>query len=251
MADSRDIRPFAREMKFLVAPTLAAKIREWARLHLGADPNGSGAFRDEYPTTSVYFDTEQLDVLHRRGSFGRSKYRIRRYGADDLVFLERKLREPAVLAKRRTRTALTSLARLDELAPNRLWDGHWFYARVAARKLRPVCQVSYRRMARLGLASGSVIRLTLDEALTSQDCSCAGFRDGPGVPMGDGRQILELKYSQQPPVLFKHLVEEFGLIPQPASKYRFGMAALGRVPSPIAPRHGRPVAVSGATAAHG
>ncbi len=251
MADSRDIRPFATEVKFLVAPSLAARIREWARMHLGPDPNGSGPFGDEYLTTSVYFDTEQLDVLHRRGSFGRSKYRIRRYGADDLVFLERKLREPAVLAKRRTRTALTSLGRLEEAAPNRAWDGHWFYARVAARKLRPVCQVSYHRTARLGVASGSVIRLTLDDALTSQACLRAGFRDAPGQPMADGRQILELKYCRQPPPIFKRLVEEFGLIPQSASKYRFGMAAIGRVASPAAVRQSAPVAVIRADAVHG
>ncbi len=52
------------------------------------------------------------DVFHRRGSFGRSKYRIRRYGDEDAFFLERKMRQPAVLAKRRTRLPLVALERL-------------------------------------------------------------------------------------------------------------------------------------------
>jgi hypothetical protein len=137
------------------------------------------------------------------------------------------------------------------MEPNRTWDGHWFYARVAARKLRPVCQVSYHRTARLGQAAGSVIRLTLDEALTSQPCSRAGFRDAGGVPIGDGRQILELKYCQQPPPIFKRLVQDFSLIPQSASKYRFGMAAIGCVPTASAARRAEPVAAGGADAAHG
>ncbi len=65
-----------------------------------------GPFGDEYRTTSVYYDTPAYDVFHRRGSFGRSKYRIRRYGDEQTVFLERKLRQPAVLAKRRTSLSL-------------------------------------------------------------------------------------------------------------------------------------------------
>ena len=80
MVDTREVRTFATEIKFVVDSDLAGRIREWARAQLAPDPHGAGAAKDEYLTTSVYFDTEQLDVFHRRGSFGRSKYRIRRYG---------------------------------------------------------------------------------------------------------------------------------------------------------------------------
>ena len=235
MADTRDIRTFATEVKFVVEPALAARIREWARSHLAPDPHGRGPSGDEYLTTSVYFDTEQLDVFHRRGSFGRSKYRIRRYGDEELVFLERKLREPTVLAKRRTMTPLTALARLEAGEPHPSWAGHWFHARLAARRLRPVCQVSYRRTARLGIAGGDCIRLTLDEGLAAQPSAQAGFRDDPGVAVIDVQQILELKFRYQTPALFKRLVEEFALTPQSASKYRFGMTATGQVPAAAPP----------------
>jgi hypothetical protein len=43
------------------------------------------------------------------------------------------------------------------------------------------------------------------------------------VPALPGQQILELKFRHHTPAVFKQLVEEFGLIPQRASKYRLGM----------------------------
>ena len=109
MAHIREVRPHARELKFIVDPDVAVGIRGWARIHLDADPHGAGTFGDEYQTTSVYFDTDAYDVFYSHGSFGRSKYRIRRYGDEETVFLERKLRQPSVLAKRRTSLSLTAL----------------------------------------------------------------------------------------------------------------------------------------------
>ena len=99
--DSRETRDFAREIKFLVDVSIADDVRDWARTHLGPDPHGAGPFGDEYVTTSLYFDTAQFDVFHRRGSFGRSKYRIRRYGECQVVFLERKLKTRGLLTKPR------------------------------------------------------------------------------------------------------------------------------------------------------
>jgi hypothetical protein len=233
MADMREVRTHATEVKFFVDSALAATIRQWARAHLDPDPHGSGQYGDEYLTTSVYFDTDQLDVFHRRGSFGRSKYRIRRYGKDEVVFLERKLREPAVLAKRRTVAPLAALERLEADEHSTSWSGHWFHARLAARRLRPACQVSYRRTARAAVAGGDLVRLTLDEALAAQPSSEVRFRDEPGIPVIDGRQILELKFRHQTPSLFKRLVEEFALMPEAASKYRLGMRATGQAPQDV------------------
>jgi hypothetical protein len=153
------------------------------------DPHGSGRFRDEYLTTSVYFDTPQFDVFHRHGSFGRSKYRIRRYGEADVVFLERKLREPTVLAKRRTATALADLERLDTDPAAESWPGRWFQARLAARRLRPVCQVAYRRTARLLRDSEDIVRLTLDDALSAQPLRSLRFRPGPACPPSRGSRF--------------------------------------------------------------
>src|SRR5688572_30278953 len=97
-----DRREFTSELKFVVDGALAHRIRDWARERLDADPHGGGAWSDEYRVSSVYLDTEARDVFHRRGSYGRSKYRIRRYEQNPMVFLERKLRTGTRLAKRRT-----------------------------------------------------------------------------------------------------------------------------------------------------
>ena len=99
---SRETRTGASEIKFLIDAPLGVEIAAWARRRLDPDPHGAGPFGDEYRITSLYLDTDRLDVLHARGSFGRSKYRVRRYGASDVVFLERKLRKPGLLHKRRT-----------------------------------------------------------------------------------------------------------------------------------------------------
>jgi len=85
----RETRDFARELKFLVDERQAPALREWARARLARDSFGSGPYGDDYTTTSLYFETPQFDVYHRRGSYGRSKFRIRRYGTAEIVFLER------------------------------------------------------------------------------------------------------------------------------------------------------------------
>jgi len=246
MIDSRDVRTFATELKFVLEPALAARVRQWARTYLAPDPHGAGPDGDEYLTTSLYFDTEHLHVFRRRGSFGRSKYRIRRYGEADTAFLERKLREPTVLAKRRTLVPLAGLERLDQSPALDAWSGGWFQARLTARQLRPVCQVSYRRTARLLDSGGGQVRLTLDDALVAQPTSVIRFREDRGAPVLAGRQILELKFRHQPPAIFKRLVEEFALTPSPASKYRLSMAALDEARRAAFPESG-----AGATLAAG
>ena len=225
MPHSRDIRTHASEIKFVVSTELAARIRQWARTHLDPDPHGSGRFGDEYQTTSIYFDTGGLDVFHRRGSFGRSKYRIRRYGTAQVAFLERKMRQPSVLAKRRTLASLTALDRLGTAELDGAWEGHWFHRRLMARGLQPVCQVTYQRVARVLVHGGETIRLTLDANLEAQPSKRIGFAHPAGVPFLHDRVILELKFRGVVPATFRRLVEELMLNPEPASKYRMGPAA--------------------------
>jgi hypothetical protein len=59
----------------------------------------------------------------------------------------------------------------------------------------------------------------------------AAVEPDAGLPVLDGRVILELKYRHHLPTVFKRLVEEFALAPQRASKYRLGITALDAVPS--------------------
>jgi hypothetical protein len=224
---ARETRPFASEVKFIVDQPTGAAIRAWVRAHMDADPHGAGPFNDEYRTTSLYFDTDSGDVFHRRRSFGRSKYRARRYDILPYVFLERKLRKPGILVKRRTTIAIDELSRLAGDVPDGEWPGDWFHRRVLLRQIRPVCQLSYSRIARFARTAEGPVRLTLDTNVCVAPAGGPQFSDDQGRPVLGSAMVLELKYRQHVPAIFKHLVETFGIEPQRVSKYRMGIATLG------------------------
>jgi hypothetical protein len=223
---ARETRPFASEIKFLVDHALGSRIQEWIRTHLEPDPHGAGPFNDEYHTTSLYFDTALADVFHRRGSFGRSKYRVRRYGAAPFVFLERKLRKPGILVKRRTTVDVEMLVRLADSTIHRDWPGTWFHRRLLLRQIDPVCQLGYWRTARFARTPEGPVRVTLDTDVRVSPTHAPRFSNSEGLLVVPDRMILELKYRQHLPAVFKRLVAEFKLTPQRASKYRLGMTAL-------------------------
>lgn len=249
MIDSREAREQAAEIKFRVGPAAADRIRRWARAHLEADPHGLGPFGDEYETTTVYFDTDAFDVFHRRGSFGRAKYRIRRYTDAEVAFLERKLRRPGMLVKRRTPMPVSALAGLPELngqshGINGSGSGRWFTRRVCARQLGPVCRLSYHRMARWLPGDPAAPRLTLDAAIRAERVDAVRFEGDAGVPVLEHDQVLELKFRGPVPAVFKRLMSELVLRPETLSKYRAGISALG-----LAGADGeRPALVGGARA---
>ncbi len=229
--DSRENREFAAELKFVVTRPLAESIRAWARTRLAPDPNAGGVASDGYQITSLYFDTKRFDVFHQRGSYGRSKFRVRRYGANPVVFLERKLKTHGLVAKRRSPVRLDELARLDEAEPLRAWAGRWYHQRLRLRALTPICQISYCRTARVAMTANGPIRLTIDENVRALPATGLYFnlRDD-GVLLREDPIIVELKFRFETPILFKELVERFRLNAQSISKYRKAVATLGFVP---------------------
>ena len=224
---ARETRPFASEVKFLVDEDTGRRIRDWMRANLEPDPHGLGPFDDEYRITSLYFDTAGRDVFHRRGSFGRSKYRVRRYGSAAFAFLERKLRKPGILVKRRTTVDLETIDRLASPEAGPAWIGDWFHRRLLLRQIRPVCQLSYVRTARFARTAEGPARVTIDQDLRVTPVAEPRFRDERGDLVLPGQMIVELKYRQHLPAILKRFIAEFGLEPQRVSKYRLGMTRLG------------------------
>jgi hypothetical protein len=221
-AGDREIRESAFEIKFVVDQDTGQRIRERARTLLAADPWASGPAADEYTITSLYFDTPDLAVFNRRGSYRRAKYRIRRYGQSDVVFLERKLRTNDLLTKRRTNVRLEDLALLqnDEDAVDGTWPGHWFRKRIQRRGLGAVCQITYERTARIGLTDYGPIRLTIDNRLQACLVEDASFvSTDRALPVTEST-IIEMKFRAGMPAVFKLLVEEFAITAQRISKYR-------------------------------
>src|SRR5579859_207374 len=212
--DLRENREFASEIKFLVPHFVGEEILQWARGRLSPDPHATDGTKDSYQITSLYFDTEQFDVYAQNGSFGRTKYRIRRYGASPVGFLERKLKTRGLVTKRRTAVELDELARLDEPEVEPGWPGYWFHQRLLARRLRPVCQIGYRRTARVSMTTYGTIRLTVDHDIQARVIQKLAFDElmGPARLLGE-HLIIEMKFRVALPAAFKEVVERFALNP--------------------------------------
>jgi hypothetical protein len=218
----------AYEMKFLVAAAEALRVEAWAARHLPLDAHADPALGNAYRTVSLYLDTPALDVFHRVKPFRRRKFRIRRYGEADVVFLERKARKGDQVRKRRTAIPEGDLSVLNGIGSEATWPGSWFHECVLEGGLRPVCLVGYERVAYAGLSTEGPVRLTLDRhvrCLPAAGWHVKDIRDG--LPLLEGQAILELKFRGALPTLFKLLLEEMALAPAAASKYRLGVRAWG------------------------
>ena len=226
----RETRAHAREIKFLIDTARGPEVQAWMRANLAPDEFGSGPEHDQFETSSLYFETGEFDVFRRRGSYGKSKYRVRRYGASPIMFLERKFRTDRVLIKRRTTATLEDFRRIEGNEPDPDWYGYWFHRRLVARRLLPLVQVSYVRTARLGTSPHGKVRMTIDFDLRVLPLPDRAFLPGVGLPLLEGSTVIELKYCVQLPAVFREVISQFALKEQPVSKYRAGLALLGLSP---------------------
>lgn len=221
----------AFELKFLLTEAQARAVEELARAQLVPDPHGDPALGGAYFTTSLYCDTAQLDVFHRRASYKRRKHRLRRYAHDAQIFLERKTKAGDRVRKQRTPVPDAELALLAHPMSLTDWPGHWFHRHLIRRQLGPVCRIGYERVALVGTAPEGPMRLTFDRNLhgimTREWCVDPLVEDNGSAPFLSDRVICEFKYRGFLPALFKRIVETLQLTPQPVSKYRtfLGIAA--------------------------
>ena len=223
---TREARRRAREIKFVADISKYPRLLEWARRRLTADDHGTGAHGDEYQTSTLYFETRAFDVYRRHGSYGRSKYRIRRYGPSDVVFLERKFRTERLLVKRRTTVALGAIPNLAAPTSDESWPGFWFHRRVELRRLQPLVQLSYDRVARVSHSSHGPVRLTIDRNLRVLPLPDFAFLPPVGLSFLEQACIVEVKYQMELPSLFRELAEIFCLDVQKISKFRAALRAL-------------------------
>lgn len=217
------------ELKYVIDPITAQEVQAWATDHLDADPHCGHALDDSYDVHTLYLDTPALDIYHRQAGLGGTKYRIRRYESEDVLWLESKRKRKDVV--RKLRTKLTAAQMMQHVLANDEISAapscaDWFTAKIRRWHLQPAIQVHYRRFARIGEVADENVRLTIDSRL--QASHVAGWmqsavldRDLPvtrhALPTV---HILELKFSQQLPELFKQLLREFHLPAGSYSKYR-------------------------------
>jgi hypothetical protein len=216
-----------REMKFLVPREMAIKVKEWAQRKMRPDPYAVQEWDNAYRVRSLYLDTPELDVFHRRSSYGRGKYRIRQYLPSGITFLERKLKSNGVVRKRRTQTEADNLTVLGQGGESN-WPGSWYQRRLALRRLQPVCQITYLRFPFMERVDSGTLRLTIDSEIRAVPAEEYYFRDSAnGAEILPEHNVVELKYFGETPALFNEIVSQFGLNSQGVSKYRKAVSALG------------------------
>jgi VTC domain len=221
----------AFEVKFLLTKAEAQEVERRLRGRLATDPYADPTLGGAYRVTSVYFDTPNFDVFRRSEGYRRRKYRVRRYGSAPTVFLERKAKKQHRIRKRRVLIPLAELSTLGGEAPAE-WPGAWFAEQLAKRQLRPVCRVSYERVALVGACPVGPIRVTFDRAARGGPATCVDpehVDDGPRL-LGD-EVITEFKFLGAMPAAFKEVVEGLRLYPRSVSKYRRCVEAAGLVVS--------------------
>src|SRR6185503_3485302 len=93
--------------------------------------------------------------------------------------------------------------------PNPTWEGGWFQRRISVRHLEPKCQVSYKRIARVGVNDAGPLRLTCDHDIRATDAVGVTFSTDAGAPVLEGQLVVELKFRNRVPAVFRHFIEEF------------------------------------------
>jgi hypothetical protein len=218
--------PPAYEIKFRLEPSRAQHVEEWARRHMAFDPYADPAHDYAYRVHTLYLDTPRLDMFRRVPGHKRHKFRLRRYGTEPVVFLERKSKTDDWVAKRRTKVDAGELMQLFVAPADPAWAGHWFRRRLAFRGLRPTCRMSYDRVAHVGPGPNGLLRLTLDRQVQCAPADGWTVGEIPGArPALNVDVIVELKYRAAMPAVYKGLLASLGLCPRQTSKYRLGIAA--------------------------
>jgi hypothetical protein len=223
--------PTAYEVKFLLDESRASELAARIAGKLALDPYADPALGNAYLTTSLYTDTPGFAVYRRAEGYDRDKFRARRYGVIGPVFVERKTKNGEKVRKHRTKIGERDLVRL-AAHPAGEWDGRWFHSEVLAKALRPVCRVSYERVAYTGMAEGGVVRLTLDRNIRGAVERGWRLEAVGAVPeLLPGRVVCEFKFRTAMPALFRGLVADLGLVPAGVSKYRLFVQSAGLAPA--------------------
>lgn len=215
------------ELKFLLSKTVSSQVRSWADERMHADPHCTSTTGDSYEIHTLYLDTGNLDLYYNTGVIGTTKHRLRRYGNEEKIWIETKRKKKDVVQKQRTLITPQDLNLLSHPhSGNPAWIGAWFQRRVMERDLHPATLVHYQRYARIAAHQGRTIRLTIDNQLAGRRY-CLWEVPGRLATLNElspDLEILELKFYETLPPLFKHLLLEFPILATGFSKYRTAVA---------------------------
>lgn len=218
----------AREMKLLLSEAQARDVEARLAPLLSLDPHADPDEGNSYRLSTLYCDTPQLDVLHRRGRYRLFKFRLRRYGDANQVYLERKSKRGTQVRKRRASVDLSELNYFDEALCPEPWAGNWYHRQVRRNRFAPQCLIQYERVAYFGACGSGPLRLTFDRNVRGSlqhDWSLAEPTDS--LLLLPGMVVCEFKFRAALPALFKSVLQLLQLAPQGVSKYRGCLQAHG------------------------
>jgi hypothetical protein len=216
------------ETKFLLAADSVRNVVGWVDSRLETDPHGGAD--GGYQVSSLYFDSPDFEIFRMAQAGAVDKYRVRRYGSEDVLHLECKSKRQDRTMKWRVTIPAAELPRVEQACGPESWAGDWYAEALRARSLRPVCHVSYSRRAWSGCVEGEHVRVTLDQDLRCQRAE--GLRSclaGPGVPLLEGC-VLEVKFTRSLPDAISTWTTALGVEPQRLSKYRRAVEVCGLAP---------------------
>lgn len=219
------------ELKYRIPEGKARAIAEYVQAFLAIDRYSQDKPGHEYPISSLYFDSEKLNLCKEtiNKKTNRFKLRVRCYDDDPMTpcFFEIKRRLNNVILKDRARISKDAVAAavLNNHVPDSLFSDHkkilrQFQFYVAALRARPMVLVRYLRQAYEG-DSMNRVRITFDRKLSYNIVDKPQVRVGGAgwqlVPMDF--VILEIKFTERYPAWLSDMVKIFDLKQSAMSKY--------------------------------
>ncbi|QDT41723.1 VTC domain protein [Gimesia alba] len=216
------------ELKFILPKALSNSVRNWAKERMDPDPHCQTFPSDSYEIHTLYLDTSSLDIYRKTGVAGLTKHRLRCYGNESNIWVETKRKKNNIVLKKRSTISAEELEFIHQPhSAESLWTGAWFQQRVLQKNLQPTALVHYQRFAQTARHQNRTIRLTIDSQLTG--CRSSLWEVPNRAPrwtsLSPEIEILELKFHNVLPPLFKKLLLEFPILSTGFSKYRTVMAA--------------------------
>jgi hypothetical protein len=213
------------ETKFLILSDKASDVVQWCGSRLDRDPHGGAA--GDYRVSSLYFDSPDLEIYQMAQTGSVDKYRVRRYGSEDVLHLECKSKREGRTVKWRATVPASELPCVERAKGSEDWAGGWFAEALLARALRPMCHVSYVRRAWSGCVDGEDVRVTLDQDLRCERAAGLTARlPGVGMLLVEGC-VLEVKFTRSLPDAISRWTTALGCEPQRLSKYRRAVQVCG------------------------
>lgn len=219
----------AYEVKFLLEEAEAREVEARLTGVLLPDPHSDPTLGGMYDVTTIACDGTDLPVFFRDARMDYRKYRVRRYGGDERIYLECKRSRKGRVSKRREALPIDALPELMTGRGTGVGDamGAWFVREVQGLDLAPVCIVRCLRRAMYGDVGEGPMRVTFDRSVRTARAGGWSFRAaGEQRAVLDGVVVCEFKFHDAMPTPLKAIAADLRLNPVGVSKYRASVRTL-------------------------